>query len=60
MEVNGESVEAHSWDGTMSIPAFGEIVIRRSFLMCSGKLVDHFHIPDHEDRGRMCVVEVVK
>jgi FtsP/CotA-like multicopper oxidase with cupredoxin domain len=60
MEVNGESVEAHSWDGTMSIPAFGEIVIRRRVLICSGKLVDHCHIPDHEDRGMMCVVEVVK
>jgi hypothetical protein len=60
MEVNGESVGAQSREGTTSIPAVGGIVIRRRFLICSGKLVDHCHIPDHEDRGMMCVVEVVK
>jgi FtsP/CotA-like multicopper oxidase with cupredoxin domain len=60
MEVNWESVEAHSWEGTTSSPAFGEIVIRRRFLICSGKLVDHCHIPDHEDRAMMGAVEVVK
>ena len=43
MEANGESVEAHSWEDTTPISAFGEIVIRTLFLM------DH---PYRKHRGR--------
>ncbi|MGH2618649.1 MAG: multicopper oxidase domain-containing protein [Thermomicrobiales bacterium] len=57
--VNGEPVDARSWEDTTLIPAFGEIVIRTSFLEFPGKFVYHCHILDHEDRGMMGVVEVV-
>jgi FtsP/CotA-like multicopper oxidase with cupredoxin domain len=59
-EINGEPVAAHSWEDTTPIPAFGEIVIRTRFLDYTGKFVYHCHILDHEDRGMMGIVEVVK
>src|SRR5215204_3713908 len=60
IEVNGEPVEAHSWEDTTPIPAFGEIVIRTRFLDYTGRFVYHCHILDHEDLGMMGVVEVVE
>jgi FtsP/CotA-like multicopper oxidase with cupredoxin domain len=59
ISVNGEPVDAHSWEDTVPIPAHGEIVIRSRFLDFTGKTVYHCHILDHEDRGMMGVVEVV-
>ncbi len=59
VSVNGEPVDADSWEDTTPIPAFGEIVIRSRFLDFPGKFVYHCHILDHEDRGMMGVVEVI-
>jgi FtsP/CotA-like multicopper oxidase with cupredoxin domain len=59
LSVNGEPVDAHSWEDTVPIPAHGEIVIRSRFLDFMGKTVYHCHILDHEDRGMMGVVEIV-
>jgi len=59
MSVNGEPVQAWSWEDTTPIPADGEIVIRTRFLDFPGKFVYHCHILDHEDLGMMGVVEVV-
>jgi suppressor of ftsI len=60
IEVNGEPVDAYSWEDTTPIPAFGEIVIRTRFLDFPGKFVYHCHILDHEDMGMMGIVEVVE
>lgn len=60
MEINGEPVDAYSWEDTTPIPAFGEIVIRTRFLDFPGTFVYHCHILDHEDQGMMGVVEVVE
>ena len=59
VEINGEPVDAYSWEDTTPIPAFGEIVIRSRFLDFPGKFVYHCHLLDHEDQGMMGVVEVV-
>jgi suppressor of ftsI len=59
VEINGEPVDAYSWEDTTPIPAFGEIVIRTRFLDFPGKFVYHCHLLDHEDAGMMGVVEVV-
>ncbi|MFN8674940.1 MAG: multicopper oxidase family protein [Thermomicrobiales bacterium] len=59
IEVNGEPYEAHSWEDTFPLPAFGEVVIRSRFLDFTGKYVYHCHILDHEDMGMMGIVEVV-
>ncbi len=60
VEINGEPVDAYSWEDTTPIPAYGEIVIRTRFLDFPGKFVYHCHILDHEDLGMMGVVEVVE
>jgi FtsP/CotA-like multicopper oxidase with cupredoxin domain len=57
--IDGEPVDAYSWEDTTPIPAFGEIVIRTRFLDFPGKFVYHCHLLDHEDQGMMGVVEVV-
>jgi suppressor of ftsI len=59
VSINGEPVDADSWEDTTPIPAFGEIVIRTRFLDFTGKFVYHCHLLDHEDQGMMGVVEVV-
>jgi FtsP/CotA-like multicopper oxidase with cupredoxin domain len=59
-EIDGEPVDAHSWEDTTAIPAFGEIVMRTRFLDFPGKFVYHCHVLSHEDRGMMGVVEVVE
>ena len=60
VEINGEPVDAYSWEDTTPIPAFGEVVIRTRFLDFPGKFVYHCHLLDHEDQGMMGVVEVVE
>src|SRR5215211_5911414 len=60
IEVNGEPVDAYSWEDTTPLPAFGEVVIRTRFLDFPGKFVYHCHLLDHEDQGMMGVVEVVE
>jgi len=60
VSINGEPVDAYSWEDTTPIPAFGEIVIRTRFLDFTGKYVYHCHILDHEDLGMMGIVEVVR
>jgi len=59
VSINGEPVDADSWEDTYPIPAFGEIVIRTRFLDFTGKYVYHCHILGHEDLGMMGIVEVV-
>jgi FtsP/CotA-like multicopper oxidase with cupredoxin domain len=58
-EINGEPVDAYSWEDTTPLPAFGEVVIRTRFLDFPGKFVYHCHLLDHEDQGMMGVVEVI-
>ena len=60
IEVNGEPVDAYSWEDTTPLPAFGEVVIRSRFLDFPGKFVYHCHILAHEDFGMMSVIEVVE
>jgi FtsP/CotA-like multicopper oxidase with cupredoxin domain len=60
IEINGEPVDAYSWEDTTPIPANGEIVIRTRFLDFPGKFVYHCHILDHEDRGMMGIVQVIE
>ena len=59
VSINGEPVDAYSWEDTTPIPAFGEIVIRTRFLDFTGKYVYHCHILSHEDLDMMGIVEVV-
>ena len=59
VSINGEPVDAYSWEDTTPIPEFGEIVIRTRFLDFTGKYVYHCHILSHEDLGMMGIVEVV-
>jgi FtsP/CotA-like multicopper oxidase with cupredoxin domain len=59
VSINGEPVDAYSWEDTTPIPAFGELVIRTRFLDFTGKYVYHCHILSHEDLGMMGIVEVV-
>jgi suppressor of ftsI len=60
VEINGEPVDAYSWEDTTPLPAFGEVVIRTRFADFPGKFVYHCHLLDHEDQGMMGVVEVVQ
>jgi FtsP/CotA-like multicopper oxidase with cupredoxin domain len=60
VSINGDPVDADSWEDTTPIPAFGEIVIRTRFLDFTGKYVYHCHILEHEDLGMMGIVEVVE
>ena len=59
VEIDGEPVDAYSWEDTTPLPAFGEVVIRTRFLDFPGKFVYHCHLLDHEDQGMMELVEVV-
>ena len=59
MSVNGETLDAYSWEDTTAVPGDGEIVIRTRFLDFPGKSVYHCHLLDHEDEGMMGVFEVV-
>jgi len=59
MRVNGEPLDAYSWEDTTAVPGNGEIVIRTRFLDFPGKSVYHCHLLDHEDEGMMGVFEVV-
>jgi FtsP/CotA-like multicopper oxidase with cupredoxin domain len=58
--IEGEPLNAYSWEDTTSIPAFGEIVMRTRLLDFAGKFVYHCHVLSHEDRGMMGVVEVME
>jgi suppressor of ftsI len=59
MSVNGQPLDAHSWEDTTAAPGNSEIVIRTRFLDFPGKFVYHCHLLDHEDEGMMGVIEVV-
>jgi FtsP/CotA-like multicopper oxidase with cupredoxin domain len=59
ISIDGEPVDAYSWEDTVPVPSNGEIVIRSRFLDFTGKTVYHCHILDHEDAGMMGVVEIV-
>jgi suppressor of ftsI len=59
MSVNGNPVDAHSYEDTVTIAPRGEVVIRTQFLDFTGRFVFHCHILPHEDGGMMSVVDVV-
>ncbi len=47
------------WQDVVSVPAYGEKVIRVPFDDFTGTTVIHCHILDHEDTGMMAVIKVV-
>ncbi len=57
--VNGQAVEADSYDDTINLPPDSEVTIRLRFADFDGKFVYHCHILSHEDFGMMATVEVV-
>ena len=57
--VNGQAVEADSYDDTINLPPHSEVAIRMRFADFDGKFVYHCHILSHEDFGMMATVEVV-
>ncbi|GAA1663664.1 hypothetical protein GCM10009733_071680 [Nonomuraea maheshkhaliensis] len=60
MSVKGRPYPFRSWQDTVQLPARGEVVIRMRFLDYLGKYPFHCHILNHEDRGMMANVEVVR
>lgn len=57
--VNGQAVEADSYDDTINLPPNSSVAIRMRFADFDGKFVYHCHILSHEDFGMMATVEVV-
>lgn len=57
--VNGQAVEADSYDDTINLPPNSTVAIRMRFADFDGKFVYHCHILSHEDFGMMATVEVV-
>jgi FtsP/CotA-like multicopper oxidase with cupredoxin domain len=60
MSVNGKPYPFRGWQDTVQLPSRGEVVIRMRFLNYLGKYPVHCHILNHEDRGMMANVEVVR
>jgi FtsP/CotA-like multicopper oxidase with cupredoxin domain len=56
--VNGQPVEAPSYEDTANLPALGSITMRTRFLDFPGNYVYHCHILMHEDNGMMGIIEV--
>jgi FtsP/CotA-like multicopper oxidase with cupredoxin domain len=59
ISINGQPVDSHSYEDTVTVPWRGEVVMRTQFLDYTGRFVFHCHILPHEDGGMMSVVEVV-
>ena len=57
--INGQAVEANSYDDTINLPPNSEVTIRLRFADFDGKFVYHCHILSHEDFGMMATVDVV-
>lgn len=57
--INGQAVDAVSYDDTINLPPGGSVTIRMRFADFDGKFVYHCHILSHEDFGMMATVEVV-
>ncbi|MFC7327149.1 multicopper oxidase family protein [Marinactinospora rubrisoli] len=60
ISVNGRPYRARSHQDTVQLPARGEVVIRTRFRDHVGVFPVHCHILNHEDRGMMANVEVVR
>ncbi|SNT64771.1 Multicopper oxidase [Streptosporangium subroseum] len=60
MSINGRPYHFRGWQDTVQLPARGEVVIRMRFRDFLGKYPFHCHILNHEDRGMMANVEVVR
>ncbi|GAA4619932.1 hypothetical protein GCM10023196_001930 [Actinoallomurus vinaceus] len=60
MSVNGRPHHGHGRQDTASIAPKGQIVIRIRFTDFTGRTVLHCHILNHEDKGMMAVLEIVK
>jgi FtsP/CotA-like multicopper oxidase with cupredoxin domain len=58
--VNGEPVQAHSYEDTTGVPSNGSITMRTRYADFVGKWVYHCHILAHEDLGMMGIIEVVE
>ncbi|MER6005646.1 multicopper oxidase family protein [Nonomuraea angiospora] len=60
ISVNGRPYDARNWQDTVQLPARGEVVMRTRFRDFVGKYPLHCHILNHEDRGMMANIEVVR
>ncbi|MBB4942665.1 FtsP/CotA-like multicopper oxidase with cupredoxin domain [Streptosporangium album] len=60
MSINGRPHQGHGWQDTATVPARGQLVIRIHFTDYTGKTVLHCHILNHEDKGMMAVLEIVR
>ncbi|MEV4582302.1 multicopper oxidase domain-containing protein [Nonomuraea jabiensis] len=60
ISVNGRPYHARNWQDTVQLPARGEVVMRTRFRDFVGKYPLHCHILNHEDRGMMANIEVVR
>jgi FtsP/CotA-like multicopper oxidase with cupredoxin domain len=61
MSMNGRPYDARGLQDTVTIPPQGgETVVRIPFEDYTGRFVFHCHILNHEDRGMMQTVDVVR
>ncbi|RCV57959.1 multicopper oxidase family protein [Marinitenerispora sediminis] len=60
ISVNGRPYDARGRQDTVQLPVRGEVVIRTRFRDFVGVFPVHCHILNHEDRGMMANVEVVR
>ncbi|MEV1174233.1 multicopper oxidase family protein [Nonomuraea sp. NPDC049784] len=60
MSVNGRPYRFRGWQDTVQLPSRGEVVIRMRFRDFTGKYPLHCHILNHEDRGMMANIEVLR
>ena len=57
-KINGDPLPEPIWMDTAIVPRNGSITFRSRFLDFTGKFMLHCHMMNHEDLGRMQVVEV--
>ncbi|MFG1705044.1 multicopper oxidase family protein [Nonomuraea sp. M3C6] len=60
ISVNGRPYDSRGWQDTVQLPTRGEVVIRMRFRDFLGKYPFHCHILNHEDRGMMANIDVVR
>jgi suppressor of ftsI len=60
MSINGRPHHGHGLQDTANVPARGRIVVRIPFTDYTGRTVLHCHILNHEDKGMMAVLEIVR
>jgi FtsP/CotA-like multicopper oxidase with cupredoxin domain len=60
MEINGQPVEAYSFQDTIQLTPGYAYTVRMKFIDFTGKPVFHCHIALHQDHGMMSVFEIGK